>query len=362
MLSFYILCIIGQSVDIFQNCRKYTINEECYRYKNSNFILSCSNQFYQTNHAFNPNQLERISSLILSGYSEIEISCLNINNNRFPNIYIFDQPKIHFVGCSYYNANITIFGSPTLTSSENLTIKFVKLYNKNYNFPFKYDNIITDTNTMNETLSFYYYCNNTLKIKMSEKTEIACQSGSYDLDSIFYLNYENYRYFNLAMTNNKYVLELINEDVKTENVQKYFNQVITRLITPNLDVVHFIYIKPQIILETVESFYPRNINIREDRLCYEININDSPVLKEAVEKDGWRKICYHKKGYIFYKGKSEGEIIVIPSHSKFIIITFLILLIFVIFISLCLIAFCKYKKDNKNNNSEEEFINDESEI
>lgn len=110
------------------------------------------------------------------------------------------------------------------------------------------------------------------------------------------------------------------------------------------------------------NYYSSDLIEQKKRFTYDNSICNywiSDDIKYAI-KNGFRRVCFKRSGYLFYQGNSEGEIIVIQSRFIMIAAAFIVGLILVIIVSFYLIAFCRYKIGYKNDN-EIEFSDQEDE-
>ena len=337
---FILFPIIIKSFDIFYDCSS-NFGEKDELYKGATYIISCKDQ---NEIIFDMKKLVKASYIYIFENTKITFSSVNLNSysGNKPELIIFDQPEIFFDGCVNYSGNISIYGSPTLTSNRNTTFKYVKLYNQSYQFPFKYDNISNQTDN-SDSIKVHYSCSKSLNILMSKDIEINCYSN----DKV-YLSYSRLK--NLALHPQSNQVNLINDGVENNQIEEYLSKVIPAIFFRNhqyVEFINFLNVQPSILVKMIDELQlDLNVYLRDDGICNYYSYNNQ-IVKSAVEKDGWRKICYEMNGFLFYQGVPEGEIIVIPSRSKFIIIAFIVILVlFMIFTFHC-IAFCKYRRDKK---------------
>lgn len=257
-----------------------------------------------------------------------------------------------------------------------LVLLLFNLHTNSYQFPIESKKISDQKNEPDDE-NFNINCYDDMKYSISTySVGISCSySVSYQIpfsqiNNYYFFFYDriNETYFHhLSITNNTYDNEQIEEILKILISHTYMNDNV--IIT-----FYDFYYRPELLQSSLKlvnenTYVKMSINIKEivkyDRCPWEsaIYANNTVYTKEyfdqIAQKFGWTKICINYTGYLLYEGENQVEIIIIPKKLSFTMIALIILVIFIMILSFILIAFCKYKRDNRNDSEEE--LNDHSE-
>lgn len=338
----------------FQNCSLYFPNFNMKNRKVNDYVIACSPR--ESFH-YDVSIINSQSSIYFLEYSEYPqiISGFYIKEEyertkKMPTLYIFDQAHVRFSELKYYNGQVNIIGSPTITSDYFLKIKEVNMYNSSLKLPFLYDEI---TYSDNKSIFVTYECYSNLTIQLYDNYSLAKCS---DFDYPVYLTYPNLiKHLEFSISQYNAYFDIYNVSFINESILELAKNILSNTIFDQklkVEYIKFHELDPDLIVNSTKQINQDfKVILRDDDFCH-IYTNGFKIINNAIKK-GWRKICYDEKGYIFYHGNSDGEIIVIPSNKKIAIIGFIVVLVIVMAMTFHCIAFCRYKIENRVDSSDE---------
>lgn len=338
------------------------ISHDCYHLKNNlniyqnqsiNYQISCKSQNIQN---IDLNDMNGVNYISIHNESNVIITCPFISNDFEAIILsIYGRPKISFNNSCLFN-QVEIYGSPTFNLIDNsiFSTNILYLHNQTYQFPFDFNYIYFSDNVTNQTLkqkniqnkkpTSLYCSDNEFKIVLSDNSA-KIQCGEYEKEQT--IQYDNFKKYQYRVVNGSVLIinkcssdEIISENVKIayESLKFTGKKKITFDNFLNLDVISF-YTKndePDTWIEIPNS----------ENKCVWKNKSYSTQIYDDYFKRGWRKNCWNDYPYIFCCDSDLGprNIIIISKAGSLAIIIFIISFIFVLFISLCSIAYYRYSK------------------
>lgn len=367
MLLFYLSnYLLIKSNIITHNCNFSDRNIGMHQKESFDYQISCESQKIQK---IDLENLKNADSISIFDESSVILNCsLMPNFTENLTLSIYDNPTITFENYCHFNS-IEIYGLPSfhLFSNSHFLVDNLVLSDSKYQFPFEYKNVFYSNDSRikfklpkgsksTETFNYpIFNCENDLfEISINDNYIIVKCSGIYEY-TLLYPSIPKY-VFNINNTK-AYVINQCTSDELTNQKMKI---VLSSLKFFGEKEVTF---KNFNKLDSIEPYANNDIkgtwiNIKQSDIydCIWIVKPEYAQKYEDMFKRGWKKVCLEIDTYLYCcdSDLSPRNIFVISKGGSLAIIIIIICSIFIIFISLCIIAYYRYQDYRKIDNSHTE--------
>lgn len=356
---FLINFLLYKYKEVVHNCDSEDYNLLYFQEGTIDYQISCEHEKIQRIDLKNASSIRSIS---IFDDTNVIIECPRLNDisdNLI--ISIYNEPNITIVNHCHFN-QIEIYGSPTFNLFNNslLSVDDLFLINKSYQFLFDYKNVFY-TKSINAKSKIQNNYKNAQKL--NDKT-IKCENNFFNVslnDNFistqcgdlyeYVLPYSSLPKYSFEIKNSK--THLINHCTSNDSLDKNIN---IALISLNLYGESNVTFKNIPKIESIENYtdqdyqgtwvevYPELADCIWFRRWYDSEFED-------MFERGWKSVCYSGKSLLYCCDSDIGprKINYISETLSMAIIITIIVLIFVLFISNCIIAYVRFKKHDMSD-------------
>lgn len=365
MLIIYLLFRYSRSIKSNINCYSQNNNLDTFQKETIDYLITCPSQLIQK---IDLSNIRSKISISVFKKSTVVFVC----NNEYTvlpeiNLLIYDEPNITFQNNCYFS-NIEIYGQPILNFLDNSHIKSRNIvlddkslssqFDSNY-YIYKHNNTkqIFKNTLKKQYFQNEYNCKNVI-ISLSNNSFIKCDSNKFDLN-----NSEFTSFFHVIEN-----LQIINESYNNEQIKNILEKIFpfllfeketTVIFTDLFDIINFNqifetfkFIDSEILINMTWSRY-----LVDDSNCAWENekyIQDYMFLENTfnwlIENSWWRKICFGNEAYLYINDNSDVFKISVPKIGLDNI-SFILLVICIIFLFLAVFIIVKHKSSSLLYNS-----------
>lgn len=367
MILFYFTSFLLIKTEIVNhNCSFSNIDLGEYNDEWIDLHINCEPQKIQK---INLKDLNHVNSISIFDNSNVILSCSQSNfTSEYLFLSIYDRPTITIENHCHLN-QIEIYGSPIfqLFDESNFSVDSLISYNKTYEFPFESKSITYLENMENVNVSYgknqsipenNFLCENDIFNFSLESNYITAKCGN-RYENLFL--YESIPEITFTINNTNVFFK--NQCQSNETAKKNIETVLSSLNFVNKREVTFDVFDPDSISSYTSSDSEGTwVLIKYDRVCqwrgsfnsnyyFDGDLEDREEVQYYLQR-GWKKICRGSDSYVYCCDTDLGprNINVISAAGSLAIIIISICLVVILFVSLCVIARCRYNNNRRVGN------------